>query len=306
MDGNYPCDRMVLAGDGVMSRPHRALVVLVMGVLLAGVAAAAASLLPGITSDAADTETAHLKRAPHDHHGRTAHLRIWNDTGGLLYTTWPNETGPLNAYDHDPPHAVTLREDLGDVRAPFWEPLLPMMMHAPPNTTLRVANYTVPDLRLDRVVIPRDVVLDREGTLPRHDADVMLGTNLSAGDVVYFLGRIPLEVTAVGDDAVHYAFTLDEPSTFDVPRIQGLNVTARPEGGESVRFSLDAPTGAFTAHNNCALPQKFLEAGHYVVRQTSPDELVLDRYNGPPKLLLEAETVTVEVTFVDHSTSHAH
>lgn len=246
---------------------------------------------------------------------RAAHIRAWASNGTLLHSTWPGEEGIyqyVDVADH-PNGSIAWKGPDGLVgRRPLWEPIVAMLSLAPPNTTVRLSNYTVLETRLDEVVIPKVLDVPIEGVVSRAEADDAFGADRTAGSRVLFLGQIPVTILDVGDEVVRYRFELDAPLTLHIERSVGLvgSATPLPDVG-ALRIALSAPTGEFTTHNNCALTEKVIEPGHYVVREERGDSFVVHRYNNRFERLIEGEPIGLELTFQDDAvppltTEHDH
>lgn len=252
-------------------------------------------------------------RDEEDHDGghpsasRPAHIRLRDQRDALLFSTWPGEEGALQHIDptNGPVGIVNWTGPEGIVGTrPLWEPVVPMFSLAPPNSTVELRNYTIPPTTLGEVRIPKMISVPLSGELSREEADKAFGKNLTSGDAVFFLGQIPIRITSVTNQTVGYTFDLPEPRTFNVTRSIGLQATATSIPSEGVvRFAFSAPGGSFTAHNNCALPSKYLEPGYYVVRDETDEELLLTRYNNQVEHIIQGTTIHLQVTFLDTPTT---
>lgn len=232
---------------------------------------------------------------------RWAHIRLWDVEGTLLHSTQEGENGTLTAADPDLTKGAAAwpRMDTWKRPIPMWDPLLPMLARAPPNATLRIEDYAVPETRLEDVIVPKALYLAKQGALPKEKAEAVLG-NVTPGARRLYLGVIPVEVTGAEDGAVFYSFDFDAPQEFAIPRIVGLNVTATPLQNGTVRFELVVPEEGFTAHNNCQVLEKFLTFGYYRVMEETADSLHLARYGSRVEYVLAHETIDIEFSFIDN------
>lgn len=244
---------------------------------------------------------------------RLAHVRLWDEQDMLWFSTWPGESGALSFE----PEAINATGPFrwktpAEMRGsePVWEPLVQMFHHAPPNTAVKLFNYTMPQTRIEQVVLEKEFEIDRHGELNRTVAEKMF-SNVTAGAKVWFVGKIPIDILSADEQVVIYRVAVDERAEYEVERSVGLKIRATPASEGRIAFTLVVPDGHFTAHNNCALPQKPIEYGYYRVRSETEDELVLDRYNNRIEYLIQNSVVDLEVTFFDgdgtvHEIGRAH
>ena len=228
---------------------------------------------------------------------RWAHVRVTDADGTLLYSSWPGEGGVL-ADPSIPEGPLWWPREAASSRLSLWTPFLDALQRAPPNATLRFEGHVVPELRQERLEIARHLDVPRYEILRRAQVDENLA-NATAGARMHYLGLIPLDVLAADEELLVLRYAIDAPLRLPLPRAVGLELAAEPLPGGIVRFRLEAPEGAFTAHANCQAPRQLLASGYYLVREEREDAFVVDRYVGAAEPALVGRTVDLEVTFFD-------
>lgn len=232
---------------------------------------------------------------------RAAHIRVWDAEGALLTSTWPEEHGTFP--DERPAsragQPIAMRNAGEEGEHPLWGPLLPMLDQAPINATVRLVNYTFGDHTVGEFSLPRHTDIHKEATLPVAFAEKALG-KLTPGRTVGYLAEIPILITGATNETASYRIMADASSTIPIQRSEGLQLdVVEAPSNDLIRLELRAREGSFVAHNNCAVQDKLIPQGFYVLREETESELRFDRYNSRGEYLLEHQRGTIEVRFFD-------
>lgn len=232
---------------------------------------------------------------------RTFHLRIFDDAGKLMWSSWPDENGTLAAR-YGSIGAVEAEAPINSTWDKYPEvlkDLLPTIQEAPSGTHFRLLDVKLRAASPERVLLPKVVAIPVEGVMERLEAE-RLFAGAAHGLTVKFAGFIPAQVLDEGADSVRYRFTLDQPVEVPVRLTRGLILQAAPTGSGTIEFRLNSPQGVFTVYEPCnAAPNVLLEPGAYVLKGIDEEGILLDRFGNGLDLFLNAKTVTLDFTYFD-------
>ncbi len=276
-----------------MNRKLVALSATAITALLVAVGVGAAFVFP--------TPTAAVE-APADEEFRLLHLRIYDQAGTMLLSSWPDENGSLvTEYER-----YGAAEPDGILDAPWadWPPvfqgIVPLLRNAPAHSTLSVGNVTLAASKESGIEVERTLTLARENTIPRADADRIFGAALVEDRATMFQGAIPIKIIRVNEKIVHYRILVEDKMTINVPATDGLELAVEPQPGDALRFTLEAPTGFFYVWGGCNLIHTTLNDGLYRIDDpTASGNWSLTRYASGLDFALEDITVNLEVLYLD-------
>lgn len=262
------------------------------GIVIAAVAASLAIGNAPAPSGATD------RTQDRDQPGKRIHITLRDpETGEVAFSTRPNRTGSL-VEQH---RSFDAREPDGPVAGNYsaWpEPLrvlAPMLRPLPDGSTLDLEDVTLGDADGNRTLVPAEATFPLSGTLPRDRARSLLGF-VAEGSTKMYLGSIPVTIRGVDPSGVRYVIQASAvPERTPVPGSQGLFVEARTDG-DRIRFSLEAPQGAFQVEGRCNALGTTLEGGFYEVVAPQGDDLVLRRFDSGLERALDDRTYDATLT----------
>lgn len=215
----------------------------------------------------------------------------------VVFSTDPNRTGSLvgrnRRFDAAEPEGP-VPGNYTDWPTPL-RTLAPLVRPLPNGSTLELDDVELGAAETNRTRVPASATLPLEGTLPRAAARRLFGF-VSEGTTKMYLGSIPVRIRAVGPSGVAYAIPAGEiPRGTAVPSAEGLHVQARVDGGR-VRFSLEAPQGAFQVQDRCNALGATLPGGFYEVVGRDGDDLVLERFDSGLEHALDRRTIDATIS----------